>query len=111
AATATPASDFFNFPTFPGAYPLKEIYAAAATDKRLPKGKYSILTTVASKYTRNVGYPGYANAAVQEVFDRFLVPQMFAQVSQGRTTAADSVRATAAEMKRIWAKWRAAGKI
>jgi hypothetical protein len=32
-------------------------------------------------------------------------------VSQGRATAADSVRSTAAEMKRIWAKWRAAGKI
>ena len=34
-----------------------------------PRGKYSILATVASKYTRNVGYPGYANAAVQEMLD------------------------------------------
>ena len=111
ASEATPASKFFNYPSFPGAHPLKEIYKAAAADTHPPKGKYSILTTVASRYTRNVGYPGYANAAVQETLDRFLVPRMFAQVSQGKATAADSVRATAAEMKRIWAKWRAAGKI
>ena len=111
ASEATPASRFFNYPSFPGSHPLKEIYKAAAADTRPPKGKYSILTTVASQYTRNVGYPGYANAAVQETLDRFLVPSMFAQVSQGKATAEDSVRATAAEMKRIWAKWRRAGKI
>jgi hypothetical protein len=36
---------------------------------------------------------------------------MFAQVSQGRMSAADSVAATAMQMKRIWAKWRGAGKL
>ena len=111
ASEAAPASNFFNYPSFPGAYPLKQIYKAAAADTRSPKGKYSILTTVASEYTRNLGYPGHANAPVQETLDRFLVPRMFAQVSQGKATAAESVRSTAAEMKRIWAKWRAAGKI
>ena len=48
----------------PGPYPLKQIYETAAADAHLPHGKYSILTTIASKYTRNVGYPGYSNAAV-----------------------------------------------
>lgn len=105
------ASTFFNFPSFPGAAPLKQLYKAAAAETRAPRGKYSILTTVAAEYTRNVGYPGYANAAVQEVFDRFLIPRMFAQVSQGRLSAAESVRTTATEMKGIWAKWRKAGKI
>ena len=64
-----------------------------------------------SKYTRNAGYPGHFNAAVQEVLETYLVPRMFAQVSQGRMTAAESVRATAAEATRIWKKWRKAGKI
>ena len=36
---------------------------------------------------------------------------MFAQVAQGRMTAADSVLATAAQMRAIWRKWRVAGKI
>jgi multiple sugar transport system substrate-binding protein len=105
------ASNMFNFPSFPGSFPLKRIYKAAAADTNPPHGKYSILTTIASKYTTNAGYPGYSNAAVQEVLDTFLIPQMFAQVSQGRMSAVDSVRLTAKEMKRIWAKWRAAGKI
>ena len=56
---ATPESKLFNFPSFPGAYPLKQIYRAAAADTHQPRGKYSILTTVASKYTRNAGYPGH----------------------------------------------------
>jgi hypothetical protein len=48
---------------------------------------------------------------VQETLDRFLVPRMCAAVCQGTASAEDSVRATAAEMKNIWAKRRAAGKI
>jgi len=111
SSDAVTASGWFNFPTFPGAAPWSKIYAAAAKDPRRPKGKYSILTTVASKYTRNAGYPGYTNAAVQEVLDTYLLPRMFAQVSQGRVTAEESVRAAGAEAKRIWAKWRKAGKL
>ena len=105
------ASRLFNFPSFPGAIPLTKIYEAAAADGHPPRGKYSILTTVAAKYTRNVGFPGYSNAAVEETLDTFLIPRMFAQVSQGKMSAADSVRSTATEMKRIWAKWRSAGKV
>ena len=108
---ATLASRLFNFPSFPGAFPLKEIYKTAAAATNPPRGKYTILTTVASRYTRNTGYPGSSNAAVGEILDRYLIPQMFAQVSQGKLTAADSVQATANEMKRIWARWKAAGKI
>jgi hypothetical protein len=36
---------------------------------------------------------------------------MFAQVSQGKASAAESVRSTAKQMKQIWARWKAAGKI
>jgi multiple sugar transport system substrate-binding protein len=111
SSEAIPASSFFDFPSFPGAHPAREMYKAAAADKRAPRGKYSILTTVASEHTVNAGYPGYANAAVQESFDRFLIPRMFARVSQGKMTAADSVRASTAEMRAIWNKWRAAGKL
>ena len=111
SSEAVAASAFFNYPTFPGACPAKQIYAAAAADRRAPRGKYSILATVASEYTRNLGYPGYANAAVQDVFDTYLIPRMFAEVVRGRMTAADSVRATATQMGAIWRKWRNAGKV
>jgi multiple sugar transport system substrate-binding protein len=108
---AVPESSFFNYPTFPGACPAKQIYEAAAANPRAPKGKYSILTTVAAKYTQNAGYPGFTNAAVQETLDRFLIPRMFAEVARGTMSATDSVRATSTQLKAIWRKWRAAGKV
>jgi multiple sugar transport system substrate-binding protein len=107
----TIASRLFNMPSFPGAFPPKQLSKTAAADTNAPHGKYTILATVASKYTCNVGYPGSSNAAVGEVLDRYLIPQMFAAVSQGKLNAADSVAATAAELKRVWAKWQAAGKL
>ena len=108
---ATIASKLFNFPSFPAPSLPPEIYKAAAADTHRPLGKYSILTTIASRDTHNIGYPGYTNVAVDETLNRFLIPGMFAAVSQGRMSAADSVRATAREMRQIWAKWKAAGKV
>jgi multiple sugar transport system substrate-binding protein len=108
---ATDASQLYNFPSFPGAYPFKAIRQAAAADAHKPRGKYTILTTIAEKYTHNIGYPGYSNAAIDELFSKFLIPQMYAQVSQGKMSAQDSVKSTARQIKDIYAKWKAAGKI
>ncbi len=111
ARQATTASGMFSYPSFPGAYPAADLYKLAAADTHEPKGKYSINTTVALEHTRNAGYPGTANAAVMEALGRNLVPYMFARVSLGKATAEDSVAMTEWELKRIWRKWRAAGKV
>ncbi len=108
---ATLASQLYNFPSFPGAFSFDQIRKAAAADTHPPKGKYTILTTIAEKYTHNIGYPGTTNAAIDEIFSKYLIPQMFAQVSQGKLSAADSVRDTMSAAKNIYAKWRARGKI
>jgi multiple sugar transport system substrate-binding protein len=70
-----------------------------------------VLTTIAQKYTTNPGHPGYANAAFGEMFSKFLVPQMFAQVSQKKMTAQEAVNAADREIKGIYTKWRKLGKI
>ena len=111
ARQATTASRLFSYPSFPGAFPAADLYKAAAADAHQPKGKYSILTTVALEHTRNAGYPGTANAAVMEALGRYLVPYMFARVSLGKASAQESVAMTAWELKRIWRKWKAAGKV
>jgi len=108
---ATLASQLYNFPSFPGAFSFDQIRKAAAADTHPPKGKYTILTTIAEKYTHNIGYPGTTNAAIDEIFSKYLIPQMFAQVSQGKLSAAESVRDTMSAAKNIYAKWRARGKI
>jgi multiple sugar transport system substrate-binding protein len=108
---ATLASQLYNFPSFPGAFPFKDIRKAAAADTHKPLGKYTILTRIAERYTHNIGYPGTTNAAVDEVFSKYLIPQMFAQVSQGKMSAKESVRDTMSVVKGIYAKWRKRGKI
>jgi multiple sugar transport system substrate-binding protein len=108
---ATIASQLYNFPSFPGAFPFSQIRKTAGADPHKPAGKYTILTTIAEKYTHNIGYPGTTNAAMDEVFSKYLIPQMFAQVSQGKMSAADSVKSINSQVKDIYAKWRARGKI
>jgi multiple sugar transport system substrate-binding protein len=108
---ATIASQLYNFPSFPGAFPFPQIRKTAGADPHKPAGKYTILTTIAEKYTHNIGYPGTTNAAIDEVFSKYLIPQMFAQVSQGKLSAHDSVRDTMSAVKNIYAKWRKRGKI
>ncbi len=104
-------SKFYNFPGWTnavkGGFPA--INKLAAADAHKPRGKYTVLTTIARRYTTNVGYPGFANAAIGEIFDRYLIPQMFAQVAQGKMTAEDAARSMQGQFRTIFAKWRAQG--
>src|SRR5207247_11311932 len=105
------ASNFYDVPSFPGAVPFKQIRKLVAQDKHKPLGKYGVLTTIAQKYTTNPGYPGYTNAAFGEMFSKFLIPQMFAQVSQKKMSAQEAVNAADHDIKQIYARWRKLGKI
>ena len=104
-------SKFYNFPAWTGVFKggFKEIRKLAAGDKHKPLGKYTILTTIAEKYTTNVGYPGFSNAAIDEIFNKSLLPQFFAQVAQGKMKAEDAAKAMQREFGAIFAKWRKAG--
>jgi multiple sugar transport system substrate-binding protein len=108
---ATIKSQLYNFPTFAKTFPFPAIRKLAAADPNKPKGKYTILTTIAEKYTHNIGYPGTMNPAMDEVFSTFLIPQMFAQVSQGKMSAADSVASIKSQVNAIYKKWGARGAI
>ena len=99
-------SKFYNFPAWPKAVP--NIKKKLARD---PSGKYTVLDRISRTATTNVGFPGYSNAAIDEVFNTWLIPQMFAQVAQGNKSAAESVRDTTSEVRRIFKKWRGRGKI
>jgi multiple sugar transport system substrate-binding protein len=106
-------SGFYNFPAWPGGVKggFRSIRRATANDKHKPLGKYTILTTIAEKYTTNVGHPGYSNAGIDEVFNKFLIPQMFAEVAQDKMTPDQAVRAAEREIKSIYAKWRRRKKL
>jgi multiple sugar transport system substrate-binding protein len=106
-------SKFYNFPAWtnavPGGFPA--INKLAAADPHKPRGKYTILTTIAKKDTTNVGYPGFANAAVGDIFNKFLIPQMFAQVAQGKMTPEDAAKQMQGAFKQIYGNWKSVGLI
>ena len=106
-------SKFYNFPAWTnavkGGFPA--IRKIAAADPHKPRGKYTVLTTIAQKYTTNLGYPGYSNAVIDEIFNRFLIPQMFAQVAQGKLTAADAVSSFNKQFRAIHRKWQNQGLV
>jgi multiple sugar transport system substrate-binding protein len=108
---ATNASKLYNFPSFPGAYPFSQIYKTAKADPHKPHGKYEVLTTIAKKYTHNIGYPGTSNAAVNEIFVTSLIPQMFAEVAQGKMSAQDAASAAYRDFAGIYRKWKRRKKI
>ena len=106
-------SKFYNFPAWTGAIKggFKTIRKMTAADKHKPLGKYTVLTTIAEKYTTNIGYPGFSNAVIDEIFTTSLVPQMFAQVAQGKLAPADAVSSFDKQFKRIYRKWKSQGLV
>jgi multiple sugar transport system substrate-binding protein len=101
------ASEFYNFPAFKKTVP--DLLQLVGNDpKAQPPDKYKVIAN-ALEWSTNVGYPGYATAAVDEVFNTFVIPTMFAKVARGELSAEDSAKAAEKEVKRIFDKWKAQG--
>ena len=104
--TAFLESEFYNFPSFPKTVPdLQELIAN--DPKGEPPDKYKVLADGLT-WATNVGFPGYSTAAIDEVFNTFLIPTMFAKAARDELSPEDSMKAAEREMKRIFAKWEKA---
>ncbi len=103
------ASSFYNFPTYPQLVP--DLPMQLANDPRAnPADKYKILTD-AGKWTVNVGYPGYANGAIDEIFREWLLPRMFADAASGRMTPEAALDMYSGKINDIYEKWRGRRKV
>ena len=102
-------SEFYNFPCFAKTVPdLKQ--QIAKDSKANPPDKYKVLEDVLD-WATNVGYPGYATAAVDETFNTWVLNTMFAKAAVGAETPENALKAANATCKRIWAKWKKKGFI
>ncbi|MEO8430772.1 MAG: extracellular solute-binding protein [Acidobacteriota bacterium] len=98
------ASEFYNFPCFPSTVP--DIKTQLGNDpKAVPNDKYKALAGVLD-WATNVGYPGYATAGIDEVFNTFVIPTMFARAAKGDVSPEEAVKTAETEIKRIFAKWK-----
>ncbi len=103
------ASGFYNFPTFPQLVP--DLQKLVANDpKAVPADKYAIFSD-ADKWTVGVGYPGYANGAIDEIWKGWLIPKMFADAASGRLTPEAALDLYSGQVNDIFGKWRALKKV
>jgi multiple sugar transport system substrate-binding protein len=107
--TAFLASQFYNFPCFSQTVPdLKQVIS---NDPRAePHDKYAVLQDVLD-WATNVGYPGYASAAIDETFSTWVINTMFAKAANGAETPENAMAHAESAMKAIWAKWKDRGMI
>ena len=103
------ASQFYNFPCFPKTVPdLKQIITN--DDRGHPPDKYRALEDVLN-WATNVGYPGYANAAIDEIFSTWVLNLMFAKAASGALSPEEALKEADVACKRIFAKWKERGLI
>ena len=98
------SSELYNFPCFWERVPdLKELISK---DKKAnPADKYTVLAD-SLDWSTNVGYPGYATAAIDEAFSTWVINTMFAQASTGELSPEEAIKEAEAKCKRIWSKWQ-----
>ncbi len=103
------ASRFYNLPCFPGTVPdLRDLIAKDPAAS--PPDKYALLSDAAN-WTVALGHPGYANAAIDQIFNDWVISRMFAEAARGRMTTDEAVKAAVAEAAKVFAQWRAQGKV
>jgi multiple sugar transport system substrate-binding protein len=98
------ASEFYNFPCFQKQVPdLKQRLQHDSKGK--PADKYAVLAD-SLDWATNVGYPGYANAAIDDIYSNWIVNNMFAKAAQGVMSPEDAVKEAEAKARDIFAKWK-----
>ena len=103
------ASQFYNFPCYPGTIP--DINQLISFDpKATPNTKYGIFKDV-REWTTNVGHPGYANAATDEIFSQWIISTMFAQAASGKLTPQEALAQGVSKSQQIYEKWQEIGLI
>jgi multiple sugar transport system substrate-binding protein len=96
-------SEFYSLPCYPATVP--DLARQLAGDpKAQPAGKYGVLSS-ALDWSTNIGFPGYATAGIDEVFNTFVIPTMFARVARDEASPEAAVRAAQAEIARIFTRW------
>ncbi|HEV8308176.1 MAG TPA: ABC transporter substrate-binding protein [Methylomirabilota bacterium] len=107
--TAFVAGEFYDFPCYPKT--VTDLKKLIGSDKNAhPPDKYKVLEDVL-EWATNVGYPGYANAAIDEIYNTWVLNVMFAKAASGAATPEEALKEAVAACKRIYGKWKEKGLV
>jgi ABC-type glycerol-3-phosphate transport system substrate-binding protein len=109
-AAATYGSQLYDFCAFAERTPQLTGWLNNDPFGAQPAHKLAFLAQ-ATDWSTNIGYPGPANTAEGEVFNTFVIPNMFARVARGEQAAADSVADAEREVETIFQQWREQGLV
>ncbi len=114
------ASKLYNFPSFYGAAAEAGTPVAKRADSgatwisaqcnkdpfgSAPPDKLALLAK-ALPWSTNLGYPGYGNPAEGEIFDTYVLTDMFAKSATGALSPKDAMAEANTRAKQIFDKWR-----
>ena len=114
------ASKLYNFPSFygaaaePGTSVAQRVdsgakWIAAQCNKdpfgSTPPDKLALLAK-ALPWSTNLGYPGFGSPAEGEIFDTYVITDMFAKAATGALSPKDALAEANTRTKQIFEKWR-----
>lgn len=103
------ASKFSDISSFPKA--VTDWQELVKNDPNVkPTDKYAVLAT-APEWAVNVGWPGYMNAAEAEIFDLWIINDMFTKVATGQAEPQAALDEAEQKIKDVFKKWRDRGLI
>jgi maltose-binding protein MalE len=109
-AAATYASKLYDFCAWDKLTPKLADWLRDDPFGSQPKDKLALLAD-ATKWSTNIGHPGPSNTAEGEVFNTFVIPNMFARAARGEASARQAVADAQAQITPVFAKWRARGLV
>jgi maltose-binding protein MalE len=109
-AAVTWHSKLYDFPAWAERVPQLNGWLKSDPYGAKPADKLAFLAD-ATKWSTNIGWPGPSNTAIGEVFGTFVVPTMFARAARGELSPKQAVAQAEAQIKPIFAKWRARGLV
>jgi ABC-type glycerol-3-phosphate transport system substrate-binding protein len=109
-ASATYNSKLYDFCAWDSLTPSRNAWLTADPFGSKPPDKLRLLTD-ALPWTTNIGHPGPSSIAIGEVFNTFVIPNMFARAARGEVSPQQAVTDAEGQVKGVFDKWRAAGLV
>lgn len=109
-ASATYNSKLYDFCAWDKLTPSRDAWLTSDPFGSKPADKLKFLTT-ALPWSTNIGHPGPASTAIGEVFNTFVIPNMFAKAARGEASPQQAVADAEKQVTAVFNKWRAAGLV
>ncbi|HEV2778733.1 MAG TPA: extracellular solute-binding protein [Actinophytocola sp.] len=109
-ASATYNSKLYDFCAWDNLTPNRKAWVENDPFGAKPADKLKLLSDPVP-WSANIGHPGPSSTAIGEVFNTFIIPNMFARAARGEASPQQAVADAERQVTAIFDKWRRAGLV